>query len=864
MKIVIPILLLCSIHTMAQLNERFDDGNYTLNPQWKGDTSAWKINAEKQLQSNSTMPNDIFYLSVENKKANITEWKFTVQLNFNPSSVNYADIYLISSLENLKQSDNTGYFVRLGNSSDEISLYRKDRQISVKIIDGKDGILNSSNSNITISVKRDKNNRWQLFRKINQNEEILEGMTIDTTYQSSEYVGILVKQSTASFFGKHFFDNIEIKELMPDTTAPEIISVQTTGDKSLDILFNEPVEKESAEVTSNYSADHSLFMPASALLDSLNSRLVHLKYNESFPARTSIAMTVNGIKDLSGNVLNAITKTFVRYEAVAFDLIITEIMADPDPVVKLPNTEWIEIKNNSNFTINLRDWKLAKPASSSAPIKDYILKPDEFVLLCSSTAASSMSAYGNVIPVTNFPSLNNSGDLIYLLSPVGKMIHAVNYSDAWYNNALKQNGGWSLEMIDTNNACSGADNWSASVEDIGGTPGYINSINGLNPDTISPKIIHAFAEDSLHILIHFNETIDSLSASNINKYNISDNIGKPLRIDVVPPLFNKVYLELNTPLSKGKIYSISLNGISDCSGNTISSDSHINVALEEQADSLHIIINEILFNPKSDGSDYIELYNRSKKPLNLKKIYLCGINTVGEITQITALQQEDRLLFPGEYAVFTEDPTSVQRNYLIKNPAALFSINDMPSMSDDEGRILLLNEQGFIIDKLFYKDDWHFKLLNNTEGISLERIDFNTPTQNEENWHSAADFAGYGTPGYQNSQYKNQIVDDNAIKVYPEIFSPDNDGQDDYLIINYLFDNPGYVANIIIYDAVGRAVRHLQKNTLCGIKGFYKWDGLNDNYRALSQGIYIVYTEIFNLQGKVKKYKQTVVLARRE
>jgi flagellar hook assembly protein FlgD len=79
-----------------------------------------------------------------------------------------------------------------------------------------------------------------------------------------------------------------------------------------------------------------------------------------------------------------------------------------------------------------------------------------------------------------------------------------------------------------------------------------------------------------------------------------------------------------------------------------------------------------------------------------------------------------------------------------------------------------------------------------------------------------------------------------------------------------LFDNPGYVANIIIYDAVGRAVRHLQKNTLCGIKGFYKWDGLNDNYRPLPQGIYIVYTEIFNLQGKVKKYKQTVVLARRE
>ena len=862
MKIITLILLLLSMNSIAQLNERFDDGNYTINPQWKGDTASWKINAGKELQSKSAIPNDIFYLSTENKRALVAEWRFNVLLNFNTSSANYVDVYLMASSENLKQSDLTGYFIRMGNSNDEISLYRKEKQNAVKIIDGKDGVLNSSNSNIFITVKRDKNNNWQLFRKINQNEEILEGMATDTIYQTSSFFGILVKQSTASFFGKHFFDDIQIQELLPDTSAPQILSVYAKEENSLDIFFNEPIDKESAQLVGNYIADHSLFMPVNAMLDSSNSKLVHLKYGESFPARTLITITVNGIKDLSGNVLIESVKTFTRYRAEIFDIVIDEIMADPDPIVGIPNAEWIELKNTSSFDINLKGWKIAKPSSSSSPLPEYILKPGEFVILCSSSAADLMSSFINVLPVTSLPSLSNAGDLIYLLSPEGKVIHAVNYSDKWYNNALKKNGGWSLEMKDTNNPCIGSDNWSAANEISGGTPGSSNSINSANLDTLSPKILHAFAEDSTHITLYFNEPMDSLRATNIHSYNIGDNIGKPLRINAIPPLFDKVNLELQSPLIKGKIYTITINEITDCVQNKILSNSEVFVGLEEPADSIDIVINEILFNPKTDGADYVEIYNRSNKIINLKKISIGGINTAGEMIQINYLLKDNYLFFPGEYAVFTEDPASVQHNYWVKNPATIFSVDELPSMSDDEGKIVLLNEQGRVIDKLFYKDDWHFKLLNNTESISLERINFNAPTQNEQNWHSASDFAGYGTPGYQNSQYKNQLNDNNDIRTNPEIFSPDNDGRDDFLTINYQFDEPGYVANIVIYDAVGRVVRSLQRSALCGIKGFYKWDGLNDKYQSLPQGIYIVYTEVFNLQGKIKKYKRTVVLAK--
>jgi flagellar hook assembly protein FlgD len=99
--------------------------------------------------------------------------------------------------------------------------------------------------------------------------------------------------------------------------------------------------------------------------------------------------------------------------------------------------------------------------------------------------------------------------------------------------------------------------------------------------------------------------------------------------------------------------------------------------------------------------------------------------------------------------------------------------------------------------------------------------------------------------------------------VSPNIFSPDNDGIDDFATIDYNFPSPGYVANITIFDATGRVVRYLEQNALSGIKGYYRWDGLDDKNRQLPQGIYIIYTEIFNTTGKKKQFKNTIVLARK-
>jgi hypothetical protein len=223
---------------------------------------------------------------------------------------------------------------------------------------------------------------------------------------------------------------------------------------------------------------------------------------------------------------------------------------------------------------------------------------------------------------------------------------------------------------------------------------------------------------------------------------------------------------------------------------------------------------------------------------------------------------ESILLFPQDFMIISTNSAAVKNQYITTNPDAFLTVSTMPSFANDKGDVIILNNQGGIVDEVKYADGWQFQLVSNTEGVSLERIDYDGPSA-QSNFHSAATSVGYGTPGYKNSQYRLNEDIKGAVSISPDIFSPDNDGIDDFATISYSFPTPGYVANVTIFDATGRPVRYLQRNSLSGIKGYYRWDGLDDKNRKLPQGIYIIYTEIFNTEGKKRQFKNSIVLARR-
>jgi len=546
-----------------------------------------------------------------------------------------------------------------------------------------------------------------------------------------------------------------------------------------------------------------------------------------------------------------------------YDIVVDELFPDPSPAIGLPNAEFIELKNISSTAYNMLGWKISNHTVTAIIKTNFILQPDSFLVICSSSAVDDYSPFGSTIGVTGFPSLDNDADIISLQSPEGITVHAVAYSKSSYQNQIKSNGGWSLEMIDTKNPCS-YDNWIASADNRGGTPGIKNSVDGNNSDQKIPALLRTYTIDSITIRALFDEPMDSSISSIPANYQLTNGIGLAVSAKPLPPLFNEIELTFSPPMRANEVYQLVVNNITDCSGNSIGMMNTAKTGIPVIADTMDIVVNEILFNPKPNGYDYVELYNRSNKIIDMKQLYVANKNATGSLNNMIGLSQQSFLFFPGEYFVISENSQSLDQNYTVKSPENIFELSSLPSLPDDHGNIVVLNSAGTIVDALEYDHKWHFGLIDNEDGVALERIDYNQPTQKQGNWTSAASTAGFGTPTYQNSQFKNSEQTNNAISITPQIFSPDNDGYEDYCFINYKVAEPGYVANITIFDAAGRPVRYLAKNSILGSNGNFRWDGLNDNQQRLSMGIYVVFTEIYNLSGYAKRFKSTVVLARKE
>jgi len=544
-----------------------------------------------------------------------------------------------------------------------------------------------------------------------------------------------------------------------------------------------------------------------------------------------------------------------------YDIVIDEIMSDPAPRVGLPEYEWIELKNVSPMPVDLQGWTLNDGSAQSGPMPSFVLQPDSFVIVCSAAALPAMSVYGKTMSITGFPSLNNDGETLVLKNINGVIIHAVGYLSSWFENEVKRAGGWSLEMTDTKNPCSGSDNWKASKNLTGGTPGRQNSMDAPVADEKPPRLKNSYLVDKSTIVVVFDEPLDSLSGSTTNHYTIDGGLAFN-EATVMPPLFDEVQLKVNSPLTDDILYTIMVD-VTDCKGNPIGGSTIVKVGVPKDPQSGDLVINEILFNPRPNAYDYVEIYNKSNRIVDASAVYIANRNSAGVIASIRKLSTMPRYIFPGDYVVATEDAENLQLNYLEKNPDRVFVVSSMPSYPDDEGDIVLLNLQGDLVDEVKYSHDWHFRLIANSEGVALERIDPNGLSQDPSNWHSAASTAGYGTPTYVNSQLRQLQIADAAIEIIPKIFSPDNDGRDDIATIQYKADAPGYVATITIFDVAGRPVRILINNGSMALSGHWNWDGLNDRGAKLPMGHYIICTEIFNLQGRKKRFKNAIVLARR-
>src|SRR5690606_29879627 len=407
----------------------------------------------------------------------------------NPSSQNFCKVYLCSDNPELVNAEN-GYYVMIGGSNDEISLYGIEGGVSTKLIDGADANLDRDENAGKIKVTRNEIGNWELFTALADTSVFVkEGEMMNNRNFDASYFGIFCEY-TSTRSDKFYFDDIVITgSPVNDTIPPGLISVIAVSPYRLEVKFSEPLDPEAAGQSKNFEIQPDIGHPQHIEFKN-NTTELEIQFDRSLSSGKEYVFHAVNIVDIAQNVSPPISAAFLYHipaQALFRDVVINEIMPDPTPIIGLPEAEFIELYNRSDKTFELTNWLISDKTSSARLNTGHIL-PGEYVILCSPSDSSTFARYGQVIPVSGFPSLNNDSDDLYLKNEFDEVVDEVLYTKNWYKSSLRSDGGYALEMIDTSNPCSSEENWKVSEHPDGGTPGKINSIQSSKPDNTGPKL----------------------------------------------------------------------------------------------------------------------------------------------------------------------------------------------------------------------------------------------------------------------------------------------------------------------------------------------------------------------------------------
>jgi hypothetical protein len=535
------------------------------------------------------------------------------------------------------------------------------------------------------------------------------------------------------------------------------------------------------------------------------------------------------------------------------DVVISEIMADPSPPVKLPAREYLEITNRTADSLFLGGWMLIATNDTAFLPKAWI-RPGEYIILCSSSGKAEFSFYGRVICPPSFPSLNDGGETIALRDASGSLMHAVSYTPEFFNDDLRSGGGWSAELTDLTNPFNEPEAWRASLDPSGGTPGRGNSSETLTEDLKCPEVIAVWpvAPDKLKVL--FDETVVQYEGA---KWLADGAETFPAVSDDIAD--RAVLIPLKEALQPGAVSSLLIpSEVTDFAGNS-PCVTDLKTGLPSDPSAGEILFNEIMFDPASGCNDYIELYNNSELVFDLSQLFLAN----GSNAPVIPVSSIPRQLLPHDYVALTTDKEVVADYYRCAGKHSLFEIAALPSMPDDKGSLVLYDRGLNIIDRVDYSSSMHLLFLSGTEGIALEKVSPGLPSGIQGNWHSASEACGWGTPGMENSTLLDPADESRGMTVSSSRISPDCDGFEDVVSVDVFPGGNENVITVTVFSDRGYIVRRLAERFAAGEGARFVWDGTSDAGARLPAGLYMIIAETFNTEGTSSRWKKICALVYR-
>ena len=328
-------------------------------------------------------------------------------------------------------------------------------------------------------------------------------------------------------------------------------------------------------------------------------------------------------------------------------------------------------------------------------------------------------------------------------------------------------------------------------------------------------------------------------------------------------LLRRFIFRMTEPLRKGEVCTVTISdGLTDFAGNLAARGS-FRFGLPVTADKRDIVFNELLFNPLPESYDYFELVNCSNKIIDASQLFTVSINPeTGDTSALKCISQEGRCIIPGSLYAVTTNPENIASIYNSSDRENIHKASSLSSMPDDKGHLLLLSRKMDVIDEVVYSEKQHYPLISDNEGISLEKIRPDLPSMTGSNWHSASESSGWGTPGAVNSVYNAVNSSGDQLILSSRRISPDNDGNEDVLIIDFNLEGNGNIISVTIFDETGNFIKNLAENFLSGDHATLAWNGLNESGSLVQTGIYIILVNLYNDKGKIRSFKKVCTVIR--
>jgi len=210
-------------------------------------------------------------------------------------------------------------------------------------------------------------------------------------------------------------------------------------------------------------------------------------------------------------------------------VVINEIMPNP-----ATGGEWIELFNEAEEVVNLKDWRIIDAAGNEALLIsiDKEITPDEYLIIAEDSVTADLleiEPFIQLIIPESWATLNNDGDHLRLANEMGGTMDEIEYgSDAG------KVAGRSWERIDVTVSGLDINNWGPCADLNGHTAGRQNSLTQVQPGMalsvrVEPNPFNPYQGEETRIYFNLPAAVARIS---VEVYNLTGRIVRRLASNI--------------------------------------------------------------------------------------------------------------------------------------------------------------------------------------------------------------------------------------------------------------------------------------------------------------------------------------------